>query len=700
MPKYTMTVELSVLESLGINLYSNAAAVLSELVANAYDADASRVSIDWKNNSQRVEVSDDGSGMTVEQLNDRFLKAGYKKRDTEGFVSPKWQRPFMGRKGIGKLSVFSIARVITVYSKTEGGHAEGLQIRADDLEEKIKAELPYHPEPVQVPAEYDRQGTTIVLEDLKSTRAGITAAALRKRLARRFDVMDQRPADKGGFKIVVNDKPLTWHDRQELKKLDFIWEFGAQTLPSSSLPAGVTRLTIPNNTVDAGNGWKVEGWFGAVRKPTDLTSDNDAGSLKNVIVLARGRPIQEGIVDKLDFNRMFVSYVTGQIKADFLDLDGGDYEDIATSDRQRLMEDDDRVKKLQEFLRKALVDASSQWAELRSDKESKNALDRYPRIADWIKDLPSWQQTSARRMIGTIAGLRLEGDHQGEDRTALFRSGILAFERVGLRQSADDLEVLSKVTAVDLLPLLGKQDEYESALWGDILRSRIQAIEKLQEVTDTDEKEKVLQEHLWSHLWLLDPSWERPTADAVLEATMEESLKKIEPDFTPLDQEGNEIRGRMDIRYRNVMGNHVIVELKRYSVNADLDELAAQGAKYAEAMAAVLRKQQREHEVQRIEVMFVLGNKPKVKSMGSATDADAVIRARLNTNMKADYRTYDALIDQAKTRYAEYLAHSAKVHALDELLSAVEEVAEELDEADADDATSNTSASDGPIAEN
>jgi HSP90 family molecular chaperone len=41
--RYTMTVDLSVLESLGINLYSNAAAVLSELVANAYDADATLV---------------------------------------------------------------------------------------------------------------------------------------------------------------------------------------------------------------------------------------------------------------------------------------------------------------------------------------------------------------------------------------------------------------------------------------------------------------------------------------------------------------------------------------------------------------------------------------------------------------------------------------------------------------------------------
>ena len=48
-----MTVDLSVLEALGINLYSNAAAVLSELVANAYDADSTCVTITWKQTARR-----------------------------------------------------------------------------------------------------------------------------------------------------------------------------------------------------------------------------------------------------------------------------------------------------------------------------------------------------------------------------------------------------------------------------------------------------------------------------------------------------------------------------------------------------------------------------------------------------------------------------------------------------------------------
>ena len=52
--------------------------------------------------------------------------------------------------------------------------------------------------------------------------------------------------------------------------------------------------------------------------------------------------------------------MTGQIEADFLDVN--ELEDIATSDRQRLIEDDDRVVALQTFLRKAFVKAAEKWA--------------------------------------------------------------------------------------------------------------------------------------------------------------------------------------------------------------------------------------------------------------------------------------------------------------------------------------------------
>src|SRR5207245_735760 len=111
---YKLTLDLRVLDHLGIKLYSNAAAVLSEAVANAWDADAElgKVGI----GQTRITIEDNGIGMDLKQVNDRFLSVGYDKRAEEGETSGKG-RPFMGRKGIGKLALFSIADEIEVQTR-------------------------------------------------------------------------------------------------------------------------------------------------------------------------------------------------------------------------------------------------------------------------------------------------------------------------------------------------------------------------------------------------------------------------------------------------------------------------------------------------------------------------------------------------------------------------------------------------------
>lgn len=660
--KYAMTVDLSVLESLGIRLYSNAAAVLSELVANAYDADATRVDIEWKTTGETIIVTDNGTGMSVKELNERFLKAGYKKREVEGASSPRWHRPFMGRKGIGKLSVFSIAETITVYS-TKGSDSNGLRIIVRDLEAKIKTNHPYHPKDVTVPADYAHEGTTIVLTDLRTARADLTANALRKRLARRFDVLHETPENEGGFYISVNGAPITYADRQELKKLEFIWEFGQSALPATALPKGIKRHRVVNNTVRPGNPWKVTGWFGTAKKPTDLTDDEEAGSLKNIIVLARKRPIQEGIIEKLDFSRLFGNYVTGQIEADFLDLD--DREDIATSDRQRLMEDDERVEALVDYLRSAFVKAADQWSAERPKKAVKEVLKKYPALERWIESRPTQEQrSSARDMLGTIASLEIEAKREQEDRHTLFRSGVLAFERIGLRKVAADLERLSSVTAEQLLQLLGAQDSYESGLWIDILRSRIEAIAKFRDLSDEKAKEKVVQVHLFDHLWLLDASWERATTDQ----HMEEDLRKLHPTLFAVDADGHKMKGRIDIRYATSSGKHIIVELKRYGRRLEAQELYDQGVKYFSAVEDVLSRQQKSFVA--IEVVFVLGARPGTKSKG-ALDDEAYI-ANTFRPINGRYVLYDALIDQAKRQYDDYLEASTKAKELDTLLTSLQ----------------------------
>ncbi len=345
-----------------------------------------------------------------------------------------------------------------------------------------------------------------------------------------------------------------------------------------------------------------------------------------------------------------------------------------TSDRQRLMEDDERVVQLQSFLRNAFVKASEQWSKERPERKAKDALASYPKLKEWLEARPPWQKPSATAMIGTIASIELEKPEGEEKRQALFRAGVLAFERLGLRETAEDLNHLSQLTATELLPLLGRQDAYEAGLWADILRSRVEAIQQFQNLSHENEKEKVLQKHLFQHLWLLDAAWERATESP----TMEEDLRRIAPGIFAAGAEGNQLEGRIDIRYRTVGGAHVIVELKRYAVKKDATELADQGTKYYEALQSILEQQNRPNE--KIEVIFVLGSAPGARGRASLP-AHEFIAGRFRP-FGGRYVLYDELIGNAKRQYEDYLKASYKVRELDELLESLSTGATESQPAD------------------
>ena len=98
-----MRLDLNILNHLGQNLYSNTPAVLSEVIANSWDADASVVKITCDQEYDLITIVDNGNGMDLNDINDKFLCVGYRKRDNGENISPKYGRRVMGRKGIGKL---------------------------------------------------------------------------------------------------------------------------------------------------------------------------------------------------------------------------------------------------------------------------------------------------------------------------------------------------------------------------------------------------------------------------------------------------------------------------------------------------------------------------------------------------------------------------------------------------------------------
>ena len=138
--KFSFEISLSVLNHLGRNLYRSFATVLGEAISNAWDADAENVCIYIDKGKNNFFIKDDGVGMTADDFRNKFLKIGYSKRKA-GKASPQKNRPYIGRKGIGKLALLSCAEKITIISKTHGGNYIGGVINNSDLDRAITDDL-------------------------------------------------------------------------------------------------------------------------------------------------------------------------------------------------------------------------------------------------------------------------------------------------------------------------------------------------------------------------------------------------------------------------------------------------------------------------------------------------------------------------------------------------------------------------------
>lgn len=101
-------VAVNAIRQMGENLYKNIYGILIEYISNSYDADASYVKIQIDRKQESIIIEDDGVGMTLEELNDNFLKIGNNRR--EKYRSPKTKkgRLVTGRKGLGKLAFFGL----------------------------------------------------------------------------------------------------------------------------------------------------------------------------------------------------------------------------------------------------------------------------------------------------------------------------------------------------------------------------------------------------------------------------------------------------------------------------------------------------------------------------------------------------------------------------------------------------------------
>lgn len=525
---YKLSLSLNVLNHLGLNLYSNVPAVLSEAVANAWDADAENVDVDIYPDEERVEIADDGHGMDAADVNERYLRVGYRRRqdDDRSRRTPEHGRPVMGRKGIGKLSLLSIAETVDVYTAKDGDK-NAFRMELSEIQRAIGDEesspgtqrRPYVPTPLDdFPDDFDG-GTRIVLTDLKK-QVHTTEHALRKRLARRFSIL----GSEFDFTVRINGEEVTVTDRDYFHKIKFLWTFGDHRYRDycrdSKLEGHEER---DGKTPD---GYEVSGWIGTVEKPSDLVEDypgeeTEADDLNKISLMVRGRMAKSDLLSGINNNGILSNHLVGEIHADFLDYD--DEDDIATSNREDVVQEDPRYQDLLDFLRVELSHISGKWNDLRNEQESREAR-KIGVIDMWYESLGPDQRERARSLLGKIGRMSIEDE---KDRRELFKYGVLAFENMKYRDRIEDISDLSETDERTISRVLSDLDDVESSQHHQILSHRREVVDVFLSRVEERGIDDEMYRQLTDHPWLLNPSWEEsPLSSEVQEAVLQRFREK------------------------------------------------------------------------------------------------------------------------------------------------------------------------------
>lgn len=356
--QFNFNISLSVLNHLGRNLYRNVITVIGEAISNSWDADANNVWIQIDRDNNVMGILDDGTGMTPEDFQNKFLKIGYSKRK-KGQYKTNTGRPFIGRKGIGKLALLSCAERIHIATKTVDTSLIGGIIDNSGLDEAISDDLNSQEYKLgDLEIDFSEQmnkiphGTFIYFDSVNN---GIfnTVEYVKKAVALyfRFALLDKN------FHIYINDQEITEDLLVDFSSnTQFLWKINEMNDP---LFASMNNL---KETTSLESSLPIKGYIASVKKPSQIKI---RGTQEKVTIdlFVNGRLREKDILRHIPTARIVENYVYGQIHYDALDT--GDSKDIFTSSREGVISDDPLFKGFLAEVEKLFKQIIDDWDKLR-----------------------------------------------------------------------------------------------------------------------------------------------------------------------------------------------------------------------------------------------------------------------------------------------------------------------------------------------
>ena len=599
---YSMRISRLTVDKLGVKLYDRASAVIAELIANAYDADARQVTVSVparqylaskadgqiRDKGLTIEIKDNGIGMTPVQVQEFFLVIGAERRSDarRGAESKMLKRRVMGRKGVGKLAPFGICKIIEVVS------AGGERIKRNGEEGHLTSHIILnYDDIVAIGDEPDERyrpgvgpqnntlssttGTTITLRNFNYRRVSDTNV-LARQIAQRFGIQS------GDWEIRILD------NTQTNAAPHTVGSFDVQTMPNTRLSFQPDKTVIgpdsnPLSNIQAGFQHErvfrpVTGWMAYSKEP--YKDDLMAG----VRIYCRGKIAAQTSL----FNRKagftgehnIRSYLVGELHADWLDED----DDLIQTDRRDILWSDELAAAFQEWGQ----DVVRRIGKLSRDPMRKAILDVFMetgRVEERIRaQFPSDDQDGIRERASNLAkmfGQRISRA-EAEDAEAVSHLVDLSVEFAPhitlddmMRKAAEEADTPIAV----FRSFLRTARIAELSSFGRIADDRLKVIHRLEELKDQpDTQEDSLQRLIDDAPWLVDPEWAPVTANQTLHSLRKEFEKYYER------QTGEAIsladfenpKKRPDFVLSSQDGVAQIVEIKRPShalTNAEMDRI-------------------------------------------------------------------------------------------------------------------------------
>lgn len=565
--QYVMTISRMTVDKLGVKLYDRVSAVIAELVANSYDADAQQVTIEAPmgmylatakgDAGYRITVTDDGVGMEPDVVNPFYLKVGGERRKDpkRGNVSAKHRRRVMGRKGVGKLAPFGICNTIEVITAggefvdgtdSEGNPAKGYKAahfimkRSDIMADHDED---YRPETGTLDQRVlPKHGTTLILSDF-IRRMVPEMPTFSRQLSQRFGVS----ATNWAVNLIDTQKAIGTPSRDGV-----VGAFEIDTMPNTrvTFTGGGTEATTTSemskwkaigpdgNTLPGfaagfvhsdGRFYPVTGWVAYARE--SYRDELMAG----VRIYCRGKiaaqtplfNLRSGFTGEYQVR----SYLVGEIEADWLD----EGEDLIQTDRRDILWSDDLGQKLEEWgqgVVKLLGTLSREPLKKQVTADFLKAGNVVERIQQQFPG-DEWKPIRDTTMrIAKMMGERLrQGEIEDQEHVdALVQLSLMLGPHVTLddtlREAAEEGEGAVGVLA----SILRTARVAELSSYGMIAEKRVQVIEKIMNLKDDPAKlEQALQDSIEEAPWLINPQWSPITSNqslTTLKTEFEKYFKK------------------------------------------------------------------------------------------------------------------------------------------------------------------------------